>query len=385
MATKKKMLQAAAGNAGGAGLDVDEVFSTYLYKGNGSTQTITNGIDLDGEGGLVWIKTRSNAEDHKLFDSGQTAVTYALSSNNADASSNRVTSLTSFNSNGFSLGSQGEVNELNYTFASWTFRKAPKFFDVVTWDGNNTAGREIAHNLGTTVGTIIVKCTSRSSTAWTIYHRSSGSGKYLEFDTGAEGNAGTGYWNATEPTSSVFTLGNDGNVNATGRSYVAYLFAHDTAADSMIQCGSYTGGGNNDVEVNLGWKPQWLLVRRSDATEDWFIVDTARGLGADGDPNALLEPNLNDLETSNSTRVAVTDTGFFTTANTGSFNASGGTYIYVAIRAASDLDITWPSSIEFAGGIAPAAPATGETDIFTFSTDDGGTSYIGTKTADNLS
>ena len=140
MATKKKLLQAAAGTAAaaGGGLNIEDVFSTYLYTGTGANKTINNGIDLDGEGGMVWIATRSNAEDMSMFDSVQSSVTHCVRSNNTDSSSDRVNSLTSFNSNGFSLGSQGEVNELNYTFASWSFRRASRFFDCVTYSGTGS-------------------------------------------------------------------------------------------------------------------------------------------------------------------------------------------------------------------------------------------------------
>jgi hypothetical protein len=211
---------------------------------------------------------------------------------------------------------------------------------VVTWDGNNTAGREIAHNLGTTVGTIIVKCTSRSSTAWTIYHRSSGSGKYLEFDTGAEGNAGTAYWNATEPTSAAFTLGNDGNVNATGRSYVAYLFAHndgdgDFGPDSdqdIIKCGSYTGNGSTDgPEIDLGFEPQWIMLKETNNTGGWFIFDAMRGMPVGGG-DTYLYANASDADATFSERFKVTPTGFKLATSSGSFNGSGDTYIYMAIR-----------------------------------------------------
>ena len=133
MATKKKMLQAAAGNAtGGAGLNVEDVFSTYLYEGNGSTQTITNGIDLDGEGGLVWTKVRDQTGDHALMNSESSWLT-ELASNKTDAEG--TTSYVNFvdNSNGYSMNTAASRwNESARDYVSWTFRKAPKFFDVVT-------------------------------------------------------------------------------------------------------------------------------------------------------------------------------------------------------------------------------------------------------------
>jgi hypothetical protein len=234
MATKKKMLQAAAGNAGGAGLDVDEVFSTYLYDGNGSTQTITNGIDLAGEGGLVWIKQRDGSAIHGLVDTERGRTVY-LDTNSVRA--NRTTNgptydLTSFNSDGFSLGQNWELygNNNGNTYASWTFRKAPKFFDVVTYTGNGVAGRTVGHSLNSAVGCIIVKATNNSR-SWAVYHRGADStapedyGLYLNETTDRSDDAQL--WNDTAPTSTEFTVGTDGDTNVSGRTYVAYLFAHN--------------------------------------------------------------------------------------------------------------------------------------------------------------
>ena len=136
MATKKKLLQAAAGQAGGgAGLNVEEVFSTYLYDGTGATQSITNNIDLSGEGGMTWLKARSlTAYDNSVYDTERGA-TKRIVTNSTNEEFTRTGGLTSFNSDGFTLGNAGDENESGATIVSWTFRKAPKFFDVVTYTG----------------------------------------------------------------------------------------------------------------------------------------------------------------------------------------------------------------------------------------------------------
>ena len=292
--------------------------------------------------------------------------------------------MSAFNSDGFTTGSYGGTNSTGTNYASWTFKKQAKFFDVVTYTGTGVNGRTVSHSLGSVPGMIIIKQTSAAGEPWYVQHRYDTTKKLLLSGTNAASDGDDGFQN-TAPTSSVFTVAYNGT-NKSGDTYVAYLFAHDTASDSRVKCGSYTGGGNSDVEVNLGWKPQWLLIRRSDAAEDWFILDTARGLGSDGDPNAKLELNLTDAETSSSTSVAVTDTGFFTTSNTGAFNASGGNYIYMAIRASTSTDsaITWPSSVKWPAGVAPTTPAAGTKDLFTFRTTDGGTTYFGKKAAEGL-
>jgi hypothetical protein len=155
MPSIKKLLQAAAGNAGGTLGYVEDVFSTYLYTGTGSTQTITNGIDLDGEGGLVWTKGRNAAQSHGLWDTDRGVTKYLVSENtNAQAT---YSGLTAFNSNGFTLGSGNEWNQSGNTFASWTFRKAEKFFDVVTYTGDGAETQTINHSLGSTPGFIVAK------------------------------------------------------------------------------------------------------------------------------------------------------------------------------------------------------------------------------------
>ena len=387
----------ASGNAqafsvevtGGTTTFTQDSFATTLYTGNATARSISNGLDLSSDGGLVWAKSRST-RNHILSDT-ERGTGRVLFSNSHTAEDVDATTITSYNSDGFTMGSSTlKMNTSGEDFVAWSFKKQAKFFDIVTYTGNNSV-RTIAHNLGVTPGMIVTKrIDSQVGGSWYVYHREGTStdgerGLVLNTDD-SQYDYNDSAWDISEMSSTHFGIGSSNETNGQDRLYVAYLFAHDTASDSRVKCDSYTGGGNSDVEVNLGWKPQWLLIRRSDAAEDWFILDTARGLGSDGDPNAILEPNLTDAETSSSTRVAVTDTGFFTTANTGAFNASGGNYIYIAIRAstATDSAITWPSSVKWPSGVAPTTPAPGTKDLFTFLTTDGGTTYYGKKAAEGL-
>ena len=385
----------ASGNAqafsvevtGGTTTFTQDSFATTLYTGNATSQTITNNFDLSTNGGMIWFKSRTNTYNHVIFDTERWTSSdgNGLFPHSTNGEGN-INELTSFNTDGFGVTGSGYINDTN-NMVAWSFKKKAKFFDIVTYTGNGASSQTISHDLNTTVGMIVVKRTDAAGEGWEVYHRgvtfNAGNRLWLNLTNGLTTGSGTF---SSAPTATEFYVGPDSGTNASGGTYVAYLFAHDTASDSRVKCGSYTGGGNSDVEVNLGWKPQWLLIRRSDAAEDWFILDTARGLGSDGDPNAILEPNLTDAETSSSTRVAVTDTGFFTTANTGSFNASGGNYIYIAIRAstATDSAITWPSSVKWPSGVAPTTPAAGTKDLFTFLTTDGGTTYYGKKAAEGL-
>ena len=147
---------------------VEDVFRTYLYTGNGSTQTITNGIDLAGKGGLVWTKSRSNAQGHRLSDTAR-GIYNTIFTNTTDAQVYDTTYLTNFGATGFTLGTTNNSSGQNY--ASWTFRKQPKFFDVVTYTGS-TSGVTINHSLGSVPGCIIIKKTSSASAnGWYVWHR----------------------------------------------------------------------------------------------------------------------------------------------------------------------------------------------------------------------
>jgi len=329
--TTLRLIQGAAGAAGGATY-VDDVFSTFLYTGTDPTNNvISNGIDLSSEGGLVWVKTRG-AGLHNLVDTARGA-SKRLYSNLPNGESTELSFV--FDTNGFTVpGNDGNVNALNVTYASWTFRKAPGFFDVVTYTGNGTAGRTVAHSLGSVPGMIMVKCTSTAGTNWLVYHRSLGATKAVILDLA---NAAVGpsanYWNNTAPTSTHFTLGTINDVNTNGDTYVAYVFAHDDASfgtnedESIIKCGSYTATGSAQ-SVDLGFEPQFLITKKTTGTGEWRMNDIMRGMIVGG-VDAQLEANTNVAEIAGNVFGDLTPTGFITN---GSQNDPGATYIYIAIR-----------------------------------------------------
>jgi hypothetical protein len=314
---------------------IESVFSTYLYAGNGTSQTITNGIDLSTYGGLVWVKNRSAAWGHVLSRQAQ----YWMSSNTTAAENTAdATAVSSYNSNGFSVGSRVQVNNSAENFVSWTFRKQAKFFDVVTYTGDGVNGRTISHNLGSTPGCIIVKKTNAASTyGWCVYHRGcSGTFNLMFNSTEAQGTTFNG--EITSPTSTTFTVSSLGDVNGSGATFVAYLFAHDaggfglTGTDNVISCGSFTtGAGSSFTAVNLGYEPQWLLIKASSGTSNWSLIDNMRGIPV-GSNGARLVPNLADAETATFSWANLTATGFEQpTGGTNPYSPST-TYIYIAIR-----------------------------------------------------
>jgi hypothetical protein len=330
MSKLAKALTAAAGNAGGGNLYVEDVFSTYLYEGTGTAQTITNGIDLDGEGGMVWVKARNYSSPHSLADTERGRGSWLDSSSTAAAGSPTATEwFTSFNSDGFSLGDNWQnENRAGIDTCSWTFRKAEKFFDVVTYTGNGST-QTINHNLGSAPGCIIVKSTSASDSNWFVYHRSLGVDAFLILNLT---NAAFGYNGGfSNITSTSFGVADSNNVN--GLTYVAYLFAHDAGGfgddgdESIIKCGSYNSSNAAEISVNVGFEPQFIIYKDSSATGEWYMQDVMRGNTASATAE-VLRANNSAAEYYSTLMPYPTATGF----NVPSGWGAGNTYIYIAIR-----------------------------------------------------
>ena len=371
---------------------VASTFSTTLYTGNSGTQTITNGIDLAGDGGMVWGKVRSISDNPWIVDSengiGSNGTYNYLQTNLTTGLSNfGDRSVSSFNSDGFTLANStnDQFNLSPETYVSWTFKKQSSFFDVVTYTGDGSSNRQIAHNLGCEVGMLVVKRTDGAN-PWPVYHRGSDATapEDKELQLNAADAAVNGYttWARTAPTSTDFTVGSEGKVNENGWTYVAYLFAHDTDASSIIKCGSFTHSTSTGNDIDLGWEPQWLLYKASDGTTGWYLWDTTRGWDATTQSN--LRADANSAESTGSNTAAgwpqPTSTGF--RLGTNSYAGDNKTFIYMAIRAENIPTITYDPTLEWPGGTAPTAPAKGETDVVTFNTRDGGSTYQGVLAID---
>ena len=311
---------------------IENLFSTYLYTGTSGSNTITNGINLSVNGGLVWVKSRSGASsgsNHILQDTVRGANKQLRSNTTGAEGSDAVN--WSFNSSGFSMNTSiSYLNDSGTNYASWTFREQAKFFDVVTYTGTGS-NTTIAHSLGAVPGCIIVKRTDTTA-AWAVYHRSLANTQYLVLNDTAAAATGATWWNSTTPTSAVFSVGTDASVNASGGTYIAYIYAHDaggfglTGTDNVISCGSFVTGATGVETITLGYEPQWVLFKRSDSTSDWIILDTMRGF-PNGQVDAYLQANTSAAETT-AGYGHPTATGFVINAGFG----SGQTYIYIAIR-----------------------------------------------------
>ena len=353
-------------------------FSTTLYTGTGSNLKINNGIDLSGDGGLFWAKRRGGTDPHWLVDTAR-GLNKSLGTSSPNAENTGTGQIVSFDSDGLTLGSSNQGQNYNgLSFVSWTFKKTPKFFDVVTYNGDGNAGKTISHNLGSVPGMMIIKETNGARN-WAVYHRSLGATKYLYLNTSDAEATHVSIWNDTAPTSSVFSVGTANNTNRNGGTYIAYLFAHDTTADSMIKCASYAGNGTATNAINLGWTPQFVLLKESSngagGGQSWHLFDSARGAGTSGNDPYIRPNSAGDEQGSNIDNIDFTSTGFTLKRSDGAVNGSGDNYIYMAIRAPEVVSTTYDSSIKWSGGTAPTSPAVGETDVITLDTTDGGTTY----------
>tara|TARA_R100000231_G_scaffold90774_1_gene68520 strand:- start:104 stop:2170 length:2067 start_codon:yes stop_codon:yes gene_type:complete len=322
---------------------IENLFSCFAYTGTGSARTITNNIDLANNGGLVWMKSRSTTGDNSLFDTNRISLdgsSRVINTNNVLASRDFDAEFSGVSSTGFGPIS-GVYNTSGETYISWTFRKQPKFFDIVTYTGDGSSPRQISHSLGSVPGMMLIRAYSLSDENWVVYHRGVDSSSPEDYALTLNSTTGradeSGFFNDTAPTSSVFTVG--ANLNSGfggGVKYVAYLFAHNnndggfgsTGDQDIIKCGSYTGNGSTNA-ITLGFEPQWLLIKKSSGTADWLIADNIRGINT-GNNDYFLKAQDTDAEF-NYSGLDLTSTGFTLTSDA-TLNQSSGTFIYVAIR-----------------------------------------------------
>ena len=253
---------------------IDDVFSTYVYTGNESARSINNGVDLSGRGGLVWVKSRNDTQQHHLVDT-ERGSNKIIHSDSHIAESTIANRITGFNDNGFNLGSAGQVNGTSsYDYAGWSLAKAKGFFDIVTWTGNATNSssppRDIAHNLGCVPGAIWVKCLTANQ-SWACYHKSLGATRYMHLSDSGAGGTSVAWWNNTEPTSTHFTVGYDGQVNENNQEYVAYVFAggESTAATAR----SINFNGSSDY-LSVPTSPDYDFGTGDFTIECWIKADT---------------------------------------------------------------------------------------------------------------
>jgi len=301
-----------------------------LRTGTGATASVSS---LGFQPDLVWIKSRSAATDHGLYDAVR-GVQKQLESNTTTAETTETTGLTAFNSNGYTVGALAQLNTSAATYVDWAWRETlTAGFDIMTYTGNGVSGRTVAHSLGVTPAMIIVKNRDSATAIWSVAHKSLTAGYNVGLNlTNAQFQPGnSAYGGISAFDSSTFTVvtgvTDQRNVNTNGDNYVAYLWSE---IEGFSKFGSYVGNGSTDGPfVWCGTKVRWLMVKRRDTSGSWVVIDAARA--PFNEANARVFAELPDAE------VATTAVGFDFLASgfkarqtNANINASGGTYIFAA-------------------------------------------------------
>jgi hypothetical protein len=322
-----------------------DYFNSKLISGNGGTQSLT-GVGFKPD--FTWIKSRSRVDPHSLTDIVR-GVASQLDSSLTAVATTHSDAITSFNSDGFSLGSQADVNRSGTTFASWNWlaggsqgsSNTAGSINTTYTSVNTTAGFSISkftgtgsnatvgHGLGSVPKMIIIKDIGASS-SWIVGHNSLGFTKNLFLQSTEASNTSSTIFQNTTPTSSVFSVGTSGHVNGSGNNYIAYCFAEKAGYSKF---GSYDGNGNtNGNFIYTGFKPKFIIIKRTDNTAPWVMLDTARADVANANVvDQVLYTNDSQAEFSSATRaVDLVSNGIKIRGDGGDINTNGGSYIYMA-------------------------------------------------------
>ncbi len=325
-------------------------FNTKLYTGNG-TAIGSGGQAITGVGfqpDWTWIKLRNGAAQHVLFDVVR-GVTKRIYSSTDSAESTNSETLTAFGTDGFTLGNNAGVNENSDTYVAWNWKagnaqgssntdgsinttytsvNTTAGFSISQYTGNGSGGATVGHGLGVVPGLIFIKNLSSASTNWGVYHKSLGGTKALFLDLANQADTNIKYFNNTDPTNQVFSLGTYNDENANGENYIAYCFAEKAGYSKF---GSYTGNGNADgTFVYTGFKPAWIMIKcSSHGSNNWVMLDNKReGFNPDND---RLYADSTSAE-SDTDVVDILSNGF-KNRFTGSTSNGAQTYVFMAFAA----------------------------------------------------
>ena len=312
--------------------DPSEYFNTLLYTGNETARALTFSGNSDLDVDWIWLKSRSATGNHHVYDTVRGTQKHLRPNlNSLEGSNSGTDGVTAFGSNGFTVGANTGSNEDGTTYVGWGWKKtADAGFDIVTATGNATA-KTISHSLSAIPHVMIAKEKSGSVNDWTIYHHKNTAAPETDSlilnETNATADQNT-HWNDTAPTSSVFTVGTGSVVNRNSSTYVYYLFSEKQGFSNF---GKYVG--NNDVDgpfVYLGFKPAWVMVKRTSGTNSWCIFDNKRSVGSNPNNPRLYANNTNASEgASDEAFFDILSNGFKLRGAQPDINAAA-TYVYIA-------------------------------------------------------
>jgi len=319
-----------------------DYFNTVLYTGNETVRSIT-GVGFQPD--WVWIKRRSSSFAHNIYDVIRGSGKH-LNSDSTSAESTTTTRLTAFESDGFALGTGTALNQSGGTYVAWNWKAggtavsntdgsitssvsaSPESgFSVLTYTGPGASGGTIGHGLGKAPSMIIVKNRSAAE-SWRVYHSGLTATKYLNLNATGAAVTSSAVWSNTEPTASVFSIANDAAVSGSGNSLVAYCFAD---IDGMVKAGSHVGNGSTDGPfLYTGFRPAFVMFKRTDSTSNWSMFDAAREPTNVND--SMLYANASDAEIANNSTIELdfVSNGIKLRDAPNQFNVSGATYVYLA-------------------------------------------------------
>ena len=319
-----------------------DYFNTKLYTGTNATQSIT-GVGFQPD--FTWFKRRDSSAQHSLFDSVR-GVTKQLASNLTNADTTITDALSSFDSDGFTLGvdSGNYINFNGATYASWNWlasnttasntdgsitstvsANTTSGFSIVSYTGTG-ANATVGHGLSSAPKMVIVKDRDNGTYAWHVYHVGIGATKTIYLNLTNTPDTNSIYWNNTAPTSSVFSVGTSVTTTNSGDNFIAYCFAEKKGFSKF---GSYTGNGSADgTFVYTGFKPAFVIIKQSNDARDWIMVDNKRNTF--NVVNNRLFPNSSDAQNTSVDALDFTAQGFKIRNTNTTVNVSGGTYIYMA-------------------------------------------------------
>jgi len=326
-----------------------DYFNTKIYTGTGSSNSLT-GVGFQPD--FTWIKRRDTTSSNQLFDAVR-GVTKRVFSDTNEAESTSATTLTSFDTDGFTVSTHTGLNASSGTYASWNWLAGTTSgittdgnttitpdgysfnqtsgFSVIKYTGNGTAGAKLPHGLGAEPHLVIVKTTNLVGEPWQVYSKALGNTNRLFLNLTNASTSAT-EWNSTTPDSVNVTLGNGTHINSSGNTFIAYCF---TPIKGFSKFGSYTGNGSSSdgAFVYTGFKPAWLMIKRTDSADSWFMYDNKRSSFNVID-DYLIASSSNAETSSSSVNMDFLSNGVKIRNTDGGHNASGGTYIYMAFAEA---------------------------------------------------
>ena len=329
--------------------DPTAYFQCKLFTGNASSNAITFDGNTNMQPDFVWVKSRSQAYGHMLYNSVSGVGKYLSAESNAAENANAPDTLTAFGSNGFTLDDQDNANYTNGgTGVAWSWKAGTSFtndasstgigsidsagsvstdagFSIIRWSGTGS-NATIAHGLGSAPKMMIIKRITGGTEQWIVYHQAISPAKHLFLNLSDAENADTNNFQNTATTSSVFSVGTYNQMNASGtNNMIAYCFAEKQGYSKF---GSYTGNGSSSGTFCwTGMKPAFVMAKKSSGTEDWSITDNK--MNTFNVCNNKLRPNSSSQESTGNAHIDFTAQGFKWRSTSGEFNASGSTYIYM--------------------------------------------------------